>query len=233
MPLNPRRTADGVEWLHEGHVVSTLPARPGPTNSIFDLIAAATACLAPAGKPVAMLGFAGGGTIAPLRALGCHSPVFAADLDVDAVPLFREVAGNWAGEVSVDCAEATAWLLGQRRHFGVIIDDLSIQVPGDVVKPDVSLHVLPALFRKRLVHCGIGLFNLIPSPGSPLAAQVREVSKHFIEARLVRFAEYSNGLLIVGDELLEPRSMGAMLKFHLEHMGSKMAGRFHVRNVAA
>ncbi len=233
MPLQPRRTRTGVSWLHGGHVVSTLPARPGPTHSIFDLIAAAVAGLAPCGRPVAMLGFAGGGTLAPLRALGCDEPVSSADLDVEAVPLFREVAGAWAGEVSVERAEATAWLLGQKRRFGAIIDDLSIQVPGDVVKPDVSTQVLPALTAKRLARGGVGLFNLIPSSGSPLSAQVRDVSRHFAEGRLVRFDGFENGLLIVGAALPESRTLSANLKASLERIGSKMAGRFNVRRVEA
>ena len=73
------RTRRGARIIDDDVVLSEILARPGPTHSLFDVLAAAVAAFAP-GPRFAMLGFAGGGMIAPLRAMGCDIPVRAVDL---------------------------------------------------------------------------------------------------------------------------------------------------------
>ena len=57
------RTRRGARIVDDDVVLSEILAKPGPTHSLFDLLAAAVATLAP-GPRFAMLGFAGGGIVA-------------------------------------------------------------------------------------------------------------------------------------------------------------------------
>ena len=63
-----KRTRRGAQMLQGGAILSEILAEPAATHSVFDLLAALVHLLAP-GPRVAMLGFAGGGMLAPLRAL--------------------------------------------------------------------------------------------------------------------------------------------------------------------
>ena len=57
-------------------VLSEILDHPGPTDTMFDVLAACVAAFAP-GPRVAILGFAGGGIVAPLRAMGFAAPTVA------------------------------------------------------------------------------------------------------------------------------------------------------------
>ncbi|MEC9081308.1 MAG: hypothetical protein VYE44_05980, partial [Verrucomicrobiota bacterium] len=62
-------TGRGARLVQNGSVLSEVLAQPGPTNSVFDALAALVRLFSP-GARVGLLGFAGGGIIAPLRAMG-------------------------------------------------------------------------------------------------------------------------------------------------------------------
>jgi hypothetical protein len=53
------RTRRGARMIEGDVVLSEILARPGPTHSLFDLLAAAVTALSP-GPRLAVLGFAGG-----------------------------------------------------------------------------------------------------------------------------------------------------------------------------
>ena len=103
------RTRRGLRLLEGDVILSELLARPGPTHCLFDVLAACVAALAP-GPRIALLGFAGGGIVAPLRAMGFPHAIEAVDLDPTGEKLFRELARHWAGEVRVARMDALEWL---------------------------------------------------------------------------------------------------------------------------
>ena len=53
-------TKHGLRLSQHGVVISEMRATPGPTHSVFDVLAALVAVLMPAGR-IGVLGFAGGG----------------------------------------------------------------------------------------------------------------------------------------------------------------------------
>jgi hypothetical protein len=224
------RTRKGARLVHGRSIISELPATPGPTHSVFDLLAAATTLLTDA-RRVALLGFAAGGSLAPLRALGCTAQVRAADLDTSGVEVFREIAGSWGGDVRVARAEASAWLRRQRTPFDVVIDDLSISVPGDVRKPDVSFTVIPPLAARKLAPGGVALLNLLPEPEMDWPVVLTRAASPFASARSVWFEDWENQFVIGGAHLPEARALQRALDAALRRLGSKLAGRFRVSAV--
>ena len=81
-------TRHGLRLSQHGVVISELRATPGPTHSVFDVLAALVAVLKPAGR-VGVLGFAGGSMMAPLRCLGVESEIHSVDLERTGYDLFR------------------------------------------------------------------------------------------------------------------------------------------------
>ena len=224
------RNRRGARLVHGRNIVSSLPAQPGPTHSVFDLLAAATVLLADA-RRVALLGFAAGGSLAPLRALGCSAVVRAADLDVTGVGIFQEIAAAWGGDVKVAKAEASAWLRRQRTPFDVVIDDLSVYVQGDVRKPEVSFTTLPALAARKLRPGGVALLNLLPEPGMAMEGLLSRTSAPFPQARSVWFEDWENQFVLGGERLPEPAMLQRALDAALRRLGSKLAGGFRVSSV--
>jgi spermidine synthase len=229
-PLRVVPTARGVSLRHGRHVVSEVLRAPGPTHSVFDVLAALVALCAP-GPRVAMLGFAGGGMVAPLRALGCRAGIHAVDLEASGERIFRSVAGPWCGRVSFAHAEASAWLRARPAGWDAIVDDLSAQVPGEVVKPDVSLDVLPGLMASRLARGGVVVINGLPCPGWSGRALVERLSAPHREARVVEFTEFVNRIVVAGRSLPDARFLSARLRAALESMGSRQARRVRVRTL--
>ena len=109
------RTRRGIRLVQQGLVLSEIRTTPGPTDSLFDVLAATIAALAP-GPDVALLGFAGGGLVAPLRAMGFGHPLEAVDLSLVGEALFRAHSGPWVGRVTVHEDEASRWLRSRRRR---------------------------------------------------------------------------------------------------------------------
>jgi hypothetical protein len=228
------RHALGARLVDGADVVSDIRSRPGPTDGFFDLLAASVASLAP-GPRVALLGFAGGGVIAPLRALGFRAPLDAVDWSRDGYGLFRELCGRWAGEVRFHRAEATAWLARRRRRFDLILEDLAVPGPDGMTKPDASLEALPERMRARLARPGIVVTNLLPVPGLTWRALVAGLSAPWRAAVLVSTLEYENRILIAGDlpRAGAAREVSRRLRAALRRLGSLQAERFSVRTVRA
>lgn len=214
--------------LQAGDLLSEVRALPGATDTLFDVIAAAVALLAP-GPRVAILGFAGGGMMAPLRALGYQGEVDAVDHDRAGHRLFTRYMARWAGPVRFHHAEAATWLARPGRIYDGIVEDLSIAGPTGATKPAASLDPLPALLRRRLAPRGVAVVNLLPVPGVAISRLAQSVSSAFPEARQVFFRDYENRLLLLGRSLPPAREIGAMLRGELRRIRSALAGAFRVR----
>lgn len=176
-----------------------------------------------------MLGFAAGGMIAPLRALQSSASVRAVDLDLSRVPLFRELCGEWAGDVRIARADAAKWLGRQQRPFDVIIEDLSIELEDDVGKPKVSFTSLPALIKRHVARDGLAVVNVLPMAGWTWH-EVTEALIHpwrGVGAQIV-FSEYVNRFVVVGGGVESAFELSRLLRARLRGIGSEIAEKFSV-----
>jgi len=224
------RFPGGARLVEADVVLSEVRAAPGPTHDLFDLLAAAIVALAP-GPRLALLGFAAGGILAPLRGMGWEHPVEAVDLDLAGVPLFRELCGAWAGEVRVDRDDALAWLARRRRRFDAILEDLSVPGIDGGTKPPVSLDGLPGLIPRRLAPGGIAVVNLLPVTGMGWGEIVALAGAHYRTRLLVEFELWENRVLVGGDALPPARQAGRRIRDRLRALGSREADRLRVRSL--
>lgn len=220
----------GVVMEQHGCVLSKLLAQPGPTHSVFDVLAAAVVVMSP-GLRVAMLGFAGGGMMAPLRKMGGEHEVSAVDLDDAGHRIYSGIVGAWGGELDFAQADAVHWLRGQGRKFDAIVEDLSVPTDGDVVKPEVSWQVLPGVMRRKVKARGLTVMNLLPTPGVKWDEMMEACRRDDVPGCVVEFREYYNRVLIQGEAIEEARVTGRRLRKSLRGIGSKIAERMSVRGV--
>ena len=225
-------TKHGLRLSQHGVVISELRTSPGPTHSVFDVLAAVIAVLVPRGR-IGVLGFAGGGMMAPLRALGVASVIDSVDLDRAGYDLFCRHCPQWVRDVNWEQADAVAWLRQQPRAFGLLMDDLSVPEDGDVFKPAISWKVLPKLMRLRLRPGGFGVFNLLPPPDGVWNPGLTRIVGLFGVARIIHLDEFENRILITGDILPTVRELGSLVRQSLRRLRSRQAGRIQVRNVNA
>lgn len=223
-------TKDGFRLSQHGVVLSELRVTPGPTQSVFDVLAAAVKVLRPAGR-LGLLGFAGGSMMAPLRALGAAGPVAAVDLDRAGYELFREHCLGWAGDLAWEQRDAVAWLRERDAGFDVLLDDLSIPQSGDVIKPGISWHVLPKLISEKLAPDGVAILNLLQPEQGTWAGELSRLAELYGQALVVHLDAFENRLLIGGAQLPDARAMAADLKHALQSIRSRQAGRFQVRTL--
>ena len=225
------RTRHGIRLVQQGLVLSEIRTTPGPTDSLFDVLAATIAALAP-GPDALLLGFAGGGLVAPLRAMGFGHPLEAVDLSLEGEALFRAHSGPWVGEVSVHEDEASRWLRARRRPFDLILEDLSVETPGDVTKPNVSLGVLPALMKQKVQPRGVVVTNVLPVPGIAwrdlLATLARPWRVRGARTQVIHLDDYENRVLLCG-RLPTARTTSATLRRHLRALGSDQTNGLSVR----
>ena len=225
------RTSYGARVVDGQSFLSKVLNAPGPTDEVFDVLAAAIA-EAPTG-PVAVLGFAGGGMIAPLRALGDHRPLDAVDLDVSAESLFRELCGAWCGTVRVHRGEAAGWLGRQRTRFAAIADDLSTEGADGATKPRASLEALPAKIAARLRHGGWAVVNTLPVDGVTWVDLIRCVRGNHADVRVVHLSDHENRVVIAARRLPGARALSDRLRARLAAIDSSQARKIGVRTVRA
>lgn len=223
-------TKSGLRLSQHGVVISELRTSPGPTHSVFDVLATTIAVLNPKGR-IGVLGFAGGGMMAPLRGLGVVSAIDSVDLDRESYDLFCQHCPEWARGVNWQHADAVAWLRQQPRTFGLLMDDLSVPQDGDVFKPAISWNVLPKLMRQRLRPGGFGVFNLLPAPGGTWNSDVKRIVDLFGTARLIALDDFENQILITGEALPTARELGLQLRQSLKQIRSRQAGRIQVGTI--
>jgi spermidine synthase len=224
------RTRRGARIVADDVVLSEILAEPGPTHTLFDVLAACVAALAP-GPRFLMLGFAGGGMVAPLRAMGCEHPVEAVDLSREGEALFREVSGAWADPVRVHEGDAVEWLRRRSVAFDVILEDLSTESPAGTVKPYESFDALPELIRDRLAPGGVAITNLLPLPGTSWKALLTRVARPHRHSAVVFLDEYENRFVVAGEELPEAKELSRRLRDALRRIGSDQFRQISVRTL--
>jgi spermidine synthase len=200
---------------------------------LFDVLAAGIASLTP-GPRVAVLGFAGGGVVAPLRAMGCASTLRCVDLSLQGEAVFRELSVGWGGDVRVQQDDAVRWLRRQRRGFDCILEDISLpSTPeSEGTKPPSSLNELPQLLPTRLTPRGIAIVNLLPLPGKPWRALLEPYRRHFRHVLVVTFDGYVNRVLVVANRRRTARDVSHRLRQVLHRIESAMVYEMHVRTLA-
>ena len=223
------KTRGGIRLSQHGVVISELRREPGPTHSVWDVLAALIALFQPKGR-VAMLGFSGGGVMAPLRHLGHGGAIDAVDLDAKSHRLFRRHCGAWTGTVRWNHGDAGEWLRAQPRGFSMIVDDLSVSAGGDVIKPALCWESLPKLIRSRLAPNGVAVFNLLPRSDNIWPPELKALAGNFAAHVNIEFEGFENRVLVAGDAIPDARIVGARLRGALRALGSRQAERIRVRS---
>jgi len=223
-------TKHGLRLSQHGVVISELRTTPGPTHSVADVLAGLISMLRPAGR-IGVLGFAGGGMQAPLCAMGVESRIDTVDLDRAAYDLFREHCPQWVSHVNWQQADAVEWLCTQKSDFDLLVEDLSVPGDEDVFKPSITWEVLPELIRDRLVADGIAVFNLMAPPGGIWIRELEWMAALWPMARLVKFDDFTNQILVTGKDLPGARALGLMLRAALRGIQSRQAERIHLRAI--
>ena len=225
------RTRRGARLVQNGSVLSEVLASPGATDSVFDVSAACVHQFSPTGR-VGLLGFAGGGMIAPLRAMGGRHNIAGVDLDRAGYDLFFDLSSGWMGEVRFAQADATGWLRSERGRFDLLLEDLSVGRDGDVFKPDVSVDTLPALIRSRLKPGGLAVFNLLPPDNQSWSGMMAKVCEPFAFGVQILFENFYNRVMVLGDKALPPaRTVSRLLRAALGGIGSEMERDISVRSL--
>jgi hypothetical protein len=224
------QTKHGLRLSQHGVVISELRTTPGPTHSVFDVLAALLMILRP-GRRVGVLGFAGGGMLAPLQELGMKAPFATVDLDQASYDLFCRHCPQWVTGVQWEHADAVQWLHRQPRKFDLLMDDLSVPQAGDVVKPDICWRVVPDLIQRRLKPDGIAVFNLMSPPEGRWRAGLAGITRSFPAARIIQLDDFENRILITGRKLPPAQALGKQLRQVLRQLRSRQAGRVHVRSL--
>lgn len=223
-------TARGMRLLQNGAVLSEALHEPGPTHSIFDILGALIHLLAP-GPRIAVLGFASGGLMAPLRKLENHTPIEAVDLSLTGYELFQRCAQHWGGEVRFHHAEAGAWLEKQQHPLDLIVEDLSMVHNREAVKPPISWTTLPAQMKQALKPHGIVISNLLTPANPSWKAALPRLSSDYATAHTVLLDDFVNRILIKGPSLPSARKLSTALRHELKTLKSRQADRFRIRTV--
>lgn len=223
-------TRRGVRLVQHGTVLSEVLRRPGATHTMADVLAALICMLAPPGR-IGLLGFAGGATLAPLRALGCQVPIAAVDKSRDGWQVFRRLCRAWCGAVQVEHDDALHWLQTQAEPWAMLVDDLSITNEADVVKPEISWTSLPKLIQGSLQPDGVALFNLLTPPDRAWRDALASITSLFPQTLLILFQDFENRILVGGASLPTPRQLGIGLRTQLRKIKSRQAGQLTVRRI--
>jgi hypothetical protein len=226
--MDIQSTRHGVRLSQHGVVISELRTSPGPTHSVFDVLAAVIAVLAPRGR-IGILGFAGGGIIAPLTALGVTTRLAAVDLDRGSYNLFRRHCPAWSGRVAWQQADAAEWLRRQPAPFDLLLDDLSVPCDDDVVKPEISWNGMGGLMRQKLKPQGFAICNLLPSAHGRWEPRLGQLAGLFEANLVLHLDEFDNRILIAARTLPSAHALGRQVRQQLQAIRSRQAGRIHIR----
>ncbi len=223
-------TKHGLRLSQHGVVISELRTTPGPTHSVFDVLAVLVAVLAPEGR-LGVLGFAGGGMMAPLRHLGVATTIHTVDLDRPAYELFCQHCPEWHSQVSWQQADAVEWLRARPAKFDLLMDDLSVPHAGDVIKPAICWSILPGLIRRRLRPQGIAVFNLLRPDSGQWNLELARLAGELGTAIVIHLEEFENRILVAGRKLPSARVLGTEVRRGLRRLRSRQARRIRLRRV--
>ena len=224
------KTRHGIRMEEGGCVLSEIRRHPGPTHSLFDVLAATIAALS-SGPRVAMLGFAGGGLIAPLRAMGCWHAIHGVDLSTRGESIFRDLCGLWCGDVTLDEGDAAQWLRAQDTPFDLVLEDLSANVDGELTKPAVSLGALPDLMASKLMPAGVCVTNVLPVPGIPWTDLLHDLRAPYAHAVVLTLDLWENRVLICAHHPLAARTVGRRVRHELQVISSQEQHGMRVRTL--
>ncbi|MDH3283961.1 MAG: class I SAM-dependent methyltransferase [Acidobacteriota bacterium] len=216
--------------VDRGDVVSELLERPGATDDLFDVLAAA-AVAATEGRRFVMLGFAAGGVIAPLRAMGFLHPVTAVDTSDAGLALFRELAGGWAGQVELHKEDARSWMARSRARPDVVLEDISIPARGGHVKPQITFTELPRLIRRRLAPGGVAVTNLLPPEGRTWRSALHAVRAPHRRAVVITGEEWENRVVVAADSLPPAPELSRSIRDLLARIDSNQGDQIEVRTL--
>lgn len=223
-------TERGIRLVQHDVVLSEVLNSPGPTHSVADVIAAAMMIRGSEGR-MALLGFAGGGLIAPLRAMGGQHRVDAVDLDVSGYTIFKRHCHAWAGPVTFHKGEACQWMRKSRHCFDVIVEDLSVPVDDDVFKPEVTWTELPELIYRRLAPDGVAVLNLLHPGNVSWQTGITSVVGHGMSSRIIHIEEFENRVVVVGKTLPTARKLSSELRRRLQGINSHLAAQISVQTL--
>jgi len=231
------RTRRGITLVQGRDVLSETLAAPGPTHGLFDILAACIVAHLPKGpdaRPrsrarVTMLGFAAGGVVAPLRAMGYGGRVDAVDLALGPAALFRELCADWAGDVRLQEADAAAWLEGRRQPYDVILEDLTVPTPKGATKPPLCFETLPALISRVLSPGGVAIVNVLPVPGMTWEALQGRLSLPARSVQVVQCADFVNRVLLWGEALPLAQVTAGAARDALRRIRSRQQSRIRVQ----
>ena len=227
-----QNTRRGARLVQNGSVLSEVLAEPGANDSVFDVLAASVRGFSP-GERVGILGFAGGGMVAPLRAMGGDHKLRGVDLDGAGHELFCDLSNEWKGEVQFAQSDAIEWLRAERGKFDLLVEDLSVGRDGDVFKPDVSIDTLPKLIQSKLKPSGVAVFNLLPADDRTWAEMTAKVCEPFGFGVQVLFESFYNRVVVLGNTPLPPtREVSKSLRAELDWIDSEMATDISVRTLS-
>lgn len=228
------RTRRGARLVAEDDdvVLSEILAVPGPTHSLFDALAACIAALAP-GPRIALLGFAGGGVVAPLRAMGCPHPIRAVDLSREGEAIFRELSSTWCGDVTLDVEDAERWLARRRARYDLIVEDLSVSSPVGTVKPYATFDTIPERIARRLRTGGLAVFNMLPLPGTRWEALIARVGRPWARVVTVELDEYENRFVLAGHDLPPAAALSRRVRAALRGIDSSQTHQLKFRTIRA
>ncbi len=204
-----RRAGERVDLEVEGATFATWHPRHAFTGYSWDALAAA-ALLRPGGPPasVLLLGLGGGTVTRQLRALLPEVRLVGVEIDAGVIELARTYMTLDEQQVEVHIDDAYAFLARTTERFDVVLDDLFLTGPDDVVRTRVPQGETLKLLRARVAPGGLFVANLITDAGEHKSVRVasrKAFADAFPVSRVVTPPRGLNEILVGGDEVL-PRS---------------------------
>lgn len=105
------------------------------TGAVWDLLSLPSLALRESPQDVLVLGVAGGTVIHQLQKLHPPKQITGIELDATHIRLAKRHFHLRYDNLTLHCAEASAWLQETRRQYDVIIDDIFLHGEGDPERP--------------------------------------------------------------------------------------------------
>lgn len=204
-----KRTGERVDLEVEGATFATWHPRHAFTGYSWDGLSAA-ALLRAGGPPasVLLLGLGGGTVTRQLRALLPQVRLVGVEIDAGVIDLARQYMGLDEQRVEVHIEDAYGFLARTTERFDVVLDDLFLTGPSDVVRSRVPQGETLALLRERVAPGGLFVANLITDAGEHKSVRLaarKAFTDTFAVSRVVVPPRGLNEILVGGDNVL-PRS---------------------------
>jgi hypothetical protein len=158
---------------------------------------------------VALLGFAAGGVVAPLRAMGFAHPCVPSTCRAKRRFCSGTCSSAWAGDVRLTQAEASAWIRRQRQPLDVVLEDLTVPHHSGAIKPPVSVGDLPQLLASRLTPGRVVVTNALPVPWLTWEELIDRLAAPHRTSLVVTFDEFENRIVLAGESLPTARQTAA------------------------